>query len=114
MAIFHSKSRSTNYYGWFESYFNNNKRCKLELYFVETQYLSVRLARGTRKKTLLYETKIQIEKFYFGEIGKHRNCMNGLTVTSDQARISPYDINTISSRQAMRIQKNINNWGIIS
>ena len=39
----------------------------------------MRLARGTRKKTLLRETKIQIEKFYFGEIGKHRNCMNGLT-----------------------------------
>ena len=27
---------------------------------------------------------------------------------SDQDRISPYDVNTISSRQAMRIKKNIN------
>ena len=27
---------------------------------------------------------------------------------SDQDRISPYNINTISSRQAMRIKKNIN------
>ena len=27
---------------------------------------------------------------------------------SDQDRISPYDINTISSRIAMRLEKNIN------
>ena len=33
--------------------------------------------------------------------------------TSDQDRISPYNINTISSRQVMRIEKNIND-GIIS
>ena len=32
---------------------------------------------------------------------------------SDQDRISPYNINTISSRQVMRIKKNINE-GIIS
>ena len=32
---------------------------------------------------------------------------------SDQDRISPYNINTISSRQVMRMKKNIN-WGIIS
>ena len=31
---------------------------------------------------------------------------------SDQDRISLYNINTISSRQAMRIKKNIS-WGII-
>ena len=31
-----------------------------------------------------------------------------LTPVSDQDRISPYDINTISSKQVMRIKKNIN------
>ena len=38
---------------------------------------------------------------------------NPLTPISDQDRISPYNINTISSRQVMRIEKNIN-YGIIS
>ena len=33
---------------------------------------------------------------------------NSLTLLSDQDRISPYNINTISSRQVMRIKKNIN------
>ena len=35
------------------------------------------------------------------------------TPISDQDRISPYNINTISSRQVMRIEKNIN-YEIIS
>ena len=44
----------------------------------------------------------------------HRNqIVNPFTPTSDQDRISPYNINTISSRQVMRIEKNINH-GIIS
>ena len=38
---------------------------------------------------------------------------NPFTPTSDQDRISPNNINTISSRQVMRIEKNIN-YGIIS
>ena len=38
--------------------------------------------------------------------------LNPLSPTSDQARISSYAISTISSRQVMRIKKNIN-WGII-
>ena len=33
--------------------------------------------------------------------------MNSLTAVSDQDRIFPYDMNTLSSRQAMRINKNI-------
>ena len=37
----------------------------------------------------------------------------GVTLISDQDRISPYNVNTISSRQVMRIEKNINH-GIIS
>ena len=39
--------------------------------------------------------------------------VNPFTPTNDQDRISPYNINTISSRQVMRIEKNIN-YGIIS
>ena len=39
--------------------------------------------------------------------------INPLTPISDQDRISPYNVNTISSRQVMRIEKNINR-GIIS
>ena len=38
---------------------------------------------------------------------------NPLTPISDQDRISPYNINTISTRKVMRIKKNIN-LGIIS
>ena len=34
--------------------------------------------------------------------------VNPFTPMSDQDRISPYNINTISSRQVMRIKKNIN------
>ena len=41
------------------------------------------------------------------------NFLNPFTPTSDQDRISPYNVNTISSRQVMRIEKNINH-GIIS
>ena len=39
--------------------------------------------------------------------------VNPLTSMSDQDRISPYNINTISTRQAMRIKKTTN-LGIIS
>ena len=39
--------------------------------------------------------------------------INPFTPTSDQDRISPYNVNIISSRQVMRIEKNINH-GIIS
>ena len=36
------------------------------------------------------------------------NFFNPLTLISDQYRISHYNINTISSRQVMRIKKSIN------
>ena len=39
--------------------------------------------------------------------------VNPFTPTSDQDRISPYNTDTISSRQVMRIEKNIN-YEIIS
>ena len=37
---------------------------------------------------------------------------NPLTPMSDQDRISPYNINTISSRQVTRIKRNIN-WQLL-
>ena len=39
-------------------------------------------------------------------MGQKRNVYL-FTLKSDQDRISPYNINTISSRQVMRIKKNI-------
>ena len=39
--------------------------------------------------------------------------LNPFTPTNDQDRISPYNINIISSRQVIRIKKNVNH-GIIS
>ena len=39
-------------------------------------------------------------------------CVNPFTPTSDQDRISPYNINTISRRYVMRIEKNVNH-GIV-
>ena len=41
------------------------------------------------------------------------NCFNPLTPMSDRDGISSYNVNTISSRQVMRIKKNIH-LGIIS
>ena len=41
------------------------------------------------------------------------NLVNPLTPMSDQVRISPYNINTISARYGMSIKKNIN-LGVIS
>ena len=40
-------------------------------------------------------------------------CLNPLTPMSDQDKISPNDINTVSTRQVMRIKKTIS-LGIIS
>ena len=42
-----------------------------------------------------------------------KSIFNPLTLTSDQDGISPYNINTISSRQVTRIKKAIN-WRIVS
>ena len=43
----------------------------------------------------------------FGFMMCSLNFFNPLTPIRDQDRISPYDINTISTRQVMRIRKNI-------
>ena len=50
---------------------------------------------------------------WFQERYMNYNHFNPLTPMSDQDRISPYNIDTISSRQGMRVKKNIN-LGIIS
>ena len=47
------------------------------------------------------------------EIMNSTDAFNPLTPMSDQDRTSPYNINTISSRQVMRIKKNISQ-GIVS
>ena len=39
--------------------------------------------------------------------------VNPLTPMSDQDRISPYNINTMASRQVMRIKKKILIWGLL-
>ena len=50
------------------------------------------------------------------EVYIDRTCFNPLTPVSDQERISPYIINTIASRQVMRIKRNSNQliqWQIL-
>ena len=63
------------------------------------------------KLTCLFEKEIvhdttEVSVFFF--IYFATVLINPLTAMSDQDRISPYNINTISSRQVMRIKKNIN------
>ena len=41
-------------------------------------------------------------------IEEQKITLNPLTPMSDQDRISPHNINTISTRQVMRMKKNIN------
>ena len=41
-------------------------------------------------------------------LNRERHPLNPSTPISDQDKISPYSIDTISSRQVMRIKKNIN------
>ena len=58
---------------------------------------------------------IEVCIFFSGFISAHQrgSLLHPLTRMGDQDRISPYNINTISSRQVMRIKKNVNE-GIIS
>ena len=53
--------------------------------------------------------------FFSGFISAHQrgSLLHPLTRMDDQDRNSPYNINTISSRQVIRIKKNVNE-GIIS
>ena len=49
----------------------------------------------------------------YWQLLQNNNIVKPFTPTSDQDRTSPHNINTISSRKVMRIEKNINH-GIIS
>ena len=50
---------------------------------------------------------------FYWQLLQNNNVVKPFTPTSDQDRTSPHNINTISSRQVMRIEKNVNH-GIIS
>ena len=67
---------------------------------------------SSSSQILLGKIFLRLKKLqsYIRFIHKHTNT---LTPISDQDRISPYNINTVSSRQVMRIEKNVS-WGIIS
>ena len=68
------------------------------------------------KKNICYNLEGGSYIIYFKGIPKNRDLMCAqnlinlylLTPMSDQDRISPHNINTISSRQVIRIKKNIN------
>ena len=52
-------------------------------------------------------------KFNVFPISLYRYQANSLTPMSDQDRISPYNINTISDRHVLRLKKNLNE-GVIT
>ena len=71
-----------------------------------------RPSHGLELKTVFLITKIHLLSLRGSRTIKKVPCdINPLTPVSDQDRISPYYIYTISHRQVMRIKKNIN-YGI--
>ena len=60
------------------------------------------------KGKLILIGKLKFKKIVESEAWKKFQPFNPLSPTSDPDRISPYTISTISSRQVMRIKKNIN------
>ena len=64
---------------------------------------------NVKYENVLYPIEHQIADI-FVVLGMQHQLMplNFLTAISDQDRISPYNINTISSRQVMRIKRIIN------
>ena len=85
-----------------------------------TTWISIWYLAFTLKKCSLPKTRLWLKKihWWFQHATKWTTkCwaggLNPLTPMNDQYRISPYNINTISSRWVMRIKKNIN-LGIIS
>ena len=83
---------------------------------VHKKYWGLSREEIVKKKKQICETFISKRTDYLPFLMpcKHLLCiLNPFTPTSGQDRISPYNINTISSRQVMRIEKNIN-YGIIS
>ena len=70
--------------------------------------------RHPMRNNYMYNNTLHLEELqqcYYNFL-QNWDCVNPFATTSDQERISPYNINTISSRQVMRIEKNIN-YGII-
>ena len=59
--------------------------------------------QGLKLKVLLRKAEVRCDC-----VGQGWVTLNPLNLQSDQNRISPYRINTLSSRQVMRIKKNIN------
>ena len=59
--------------------------------------------QGLKLKVLLRKAGVRCDC-----LGQEWVTLNPLNLQSDQNRISPYRINTLSSRQVMRIKKNIN------
>ena len=58
-------------------------------------------------KALFYEVSLYQDQSVHDFKSGERKILEGTTLTSDQDRISPHNINTISSRQVMRIKENI-------
>ena len=85
---------------------------------LEMKSLSRRMEKTTLVGQRLLEEKVKVcccwrhqsENAGIGSDFEVCNCFNPFTPTSDQDRISPYSVNTISSRQVMRIEENINHW----
>ena len=90
------------------------------MYFLQEVGFPLRGKSVTHSNCALYATLLFLPQFdVIFDLSLNRRTAtwnlfdNPLTPMSDQNRISPYDINTISTRQVMRIKKNIN-LGIIS
>ena len=79
-------------------------------------YLAIKELANIAEDVIIVTSRLVIRRFYICSLctGEQNVIqLNPLTPMSDQDRISPYNINTISTGQVMRIQKNIN-LGIIS
>ena len=90
----------------------------IKIYHTSEKYFSCTLAssevNSTQRSPLSsWWEEIMHQKLNFGLFFSILKEINSLTSMSDQDRISPYNINATSSRQVMRIKKNIN-LGIIS
>ena len=71
-------------------------------------YMEQRIYWQKVKQGRSYQTKILIFRSVNYNFNVWKIAINPLTPMSDQDRISPFKINTISSKQVMRIRKSIN------
>ena len=76
---------------------NKEKHQLWDYYLMQYQILQTNIMR------IIWQTVRRIPNEILGIKG-----LTPLTSTSDHGRISPYDIVTISSREVMRIKKNVN------